>query len=177
MLNFWRKADTLQLFATHPPVTDYSDPCEDNWYLADHIQLLRTSFHQLTGRNLIDPNLSERDAAKSLYFAPCVLVSHNTAADPIFNYGNRTALDLFELSWTDFTTLPSRKSAEIPDQAARSQLLQEVATKGYIDHYAGIRIASSGRRFQIDGAVVWNLRDQQGVYRGQAATFSTWKYL
>lgn len=156
---------------------DCSEPSEDNLYRKDHIRLLRTSFYRLTGRDLVDPHLQDPAAAKTIYFAPYVVVSHNTAVDPIFNYGNQTALELFELSWSDFTALPSRQSAEQPDQIARARLLQEVSTKGYIDHYSGVRISSSGRRFQIDNAIVWNLIDTQGIYCGQAATFRTWKCL
>jgi hypothetical protein len=171
------KADTLWLFVICTSVVDYSAPGGHNLYLVAHVQLLRTSFHQLTGRNLVDPHLSDLKAAKVLYFAPYVVVSHDTAIDPIFNYGNRAALALFELSWSDFTALPSRQSAEMPDREARSRLLQEVSTKGYIDHYSGIRISSSGKRFQIDNAIVWNLIDAKGSYRGQAATFSDWEHL
>jgi hypothetical protein len=158
-------------------VIDCSEPGEHNLYLVEHVQLLRTSFHRLTGQNLVDPYLSDLNAAKVLYFASTVVVSHNIAIDPIFNYGNRAALDLFELSWADFTALPSRKSAEMPNQEARARLLQEVSTKGYIDHYSGIRISSSGKRFQLDNAIVWNLLDGEGRYCGQAATFIDWKYL
>lgn len=170
------KAVNLQLFATSNPVIDCSEPGEHNLYLVEHILLLRTSFYRLTGRHLVDPHLPDLDAAKVIYFAPYVVVSHDIAIDPIFNYGNRAALDLFELSWSDFIALPSRKSAEMPDREARSRLLQEVSIKGYIDHYSGIRISSSGKRFQIDNAIVWNLIDAKGSYCGQAATFSTWQY-
>ena len=48
---------------------------------------------------------------------------------------------------------------------------------GYVDDYRGIRISSSGRRFEIDRATVWNLRDAAQAYAGQAATFSTWRFL
>jgi hypothetical protein len=171
------KTDNLQLFATCTPVIDCSEPGEHNLYLVEHVQLLRTSFHRLIGRNLVDPHLSDLNAAKAIYFAPYVVVSHDITIDPIFNYGNRAALDLFELSWTNFTALPSRKSAEMPDREARSRLLQEVSAKGYIDYYSGIRISSSGKRFQIDNAIVWNLIAAEGRHCGQAATFSDWKYL
>ena len=50
--------------------------------------------------------------ARALYEAPFALVSHNTDSDPRFNYANRTALTLFEMNWNEFTTLPSRMSAE-----------------------------------------------------------------
>jgi hypothetical protein len=40
-----------------------------------------------------------------------------------------------------------------------------------------MRISSSGRRFWIERATVWNLLDADGVYRGQAATFADWALL
>ncbi len=36
------------------------------------------------------------------------MVSHGTESDPIFNYGNRKALELWELSWDDFIEMPSK---------------------------------------------------------------------
>ena len=38
----------------------------------------------------------------------------------------------------------------------------------------GVRISAGGRRFRIDRAVVWNLVDDEGAYRGQAASFAVW---
>jgi hypothetical protein len=34
--------------------------------------------------------------------------------------------------------------------------------RGFIDDYAGVRIARTGRRFLIQRATVWNLTDDQG---------------
>ena len=76
-----------------------------------------------------------------------------------------------------FVCLPSRKSAEIPDRRERARLLDAVYTQGFIDDYTGVRISASGRRFRIDKAVVWNLVDQEGVYRGQAACFDAWVFI
>ncbi len=109
--------------------------------------------------------------------APFVLVSHGPEADPILNYGNRRALELWEMGWEEFTRTPSRLTAEVPDRAERARLLAEVGRKGFIDDYSGIRISKGGRRFRIAGATVWNLVDERGEYRGQAATFSDWTYL
>jgi hypothetical protein len=156
-------------------VTTLPYPSACNGFLSAHIHLLCTSYRCLTGRNLVDPDLDEREAARHLFEAPFVLLSHNAEADPILTYGNRTALDLFELDWDRLTRMPSRLTAEAPDREERARLLAEVAAKGYIDHYSGVRVSASGRRFLIEGAVVWNLIDQQGLYRGQAATFGSWR--
>ena len=73
--------------------------------------------------------------------------------------------------------LPSRLTAEPVHQSERARLLDTVASRGYIDDYRGIRISKSGRRFRIDNAIVWNVIDDTGSMRGQAAMFSTWKVL
>ncbi|OYV22270.1 MAG: hypothetical protein CG442_1368, partial [Methylococcaceae bacterium NSO1] len=53
----------------------------------------------------------------------------------------------------------------------------EVTEKGYIDHYQGVRISSTGKRFLIKNAVVWNLIDKNQGIKGQAAWFDQWAYL
>jgi hypothetical protein len=54
-------------------------------------------------------------------------------------------------------------------------LLEQVATRGYIDDYSGVRISKSGRRFRILRATVWNVHDRLGRPLGQAATFTDWE--
>jgi hypothetical protein len=106
-----------------------------------------------------------------MWEAPRAIVAHGTEVDPIFSYGNRLALQLFEMSEDEFTRLPSRLSAEPLAQEARVKLLEKVTQQGYIDGYSGMRIAKSGRRFMIMDATVWNLLDEAGVHHGQAAVF------
>ena len=127
--------------------------------------------------DLVDATLDDAGAALALFHAPFVVVSHNTAEDPIFNYANKTALGLFEMSWEQFTSLPSRLSAEAPNREERARLLAEVTANGCIRNYAGVRISSQGRRFRISEATLWNLLDEEGIYRGQAAMFHQWQFL
>lgn len=151
-------------------------PSEENRFCAEHARLLLTSYEQLTGRKLI--SLSGDDArARELFEAPFFVASHTAAEDPVLTYGNETALKLFEMSWAEFTETPSRYTAEAPERSERERLLSTVARQGYIDDYSGIRISSTGRRFEIRKATVWNLIDDAGAKVGQAATFSEWKYL
>lgn len=158
-------------------MSSFAAPSVENHYLVEHVNLMRTSLKRLVGKDLVDPSLNEVEAAKVLYEAPFVVVSHDRAADPVFTYGNQTALELFEMSWSEFTTLPSRQSAEPPNREERAQLLKAVTTQGFIEHYSGIRIAKSGRRFVIEQVTVWNLIDDQATYQGQAAVYSHWTYL
>jgi hypothetical protein len=120
---------------------------------------------------------SDEQFARQLFYAPFALVSHDTASDPVFNYANLKALELFELNWEELICLSSRLSAETVNQAERERLLAEVTENGYINHYEGVRISSTGKRFQIRNAVVWNLLDNKQRYKGQAAWFANWVYL
>jgi len=139
--------------------------------------MLCNSFHHWTGRTLIAPCANRVERAKTLFEAPFAVVSHDTADDPIFNYANLKAMELFEMDWQTFTHLPSRLSAEPVNQATRLASLRTVAEKGYIDGYSGIRISASGRRFRIDDVTVWNLLDANGNDAGQAAMFANWSFV
>lgn len=155
----------------------FPQPSAENLYLVEHINVLRQSLQHYAHRDLVESSLSEVEAAKAIYFAPFIVVSHGTEADPIFNYGNRAALELFEITWEELTALPSRQSAEPPNQEERSQLLAAVSTRGVVENYAGIRISQTGRRFLIQQVTIWNLIDSARVFQGQAAVYSDWKYL
>lgn len=139
--------------------------------LRRRVELIADSFRHLLGRPLLPD--TGADAWAALWHAPAVIVAHGTEADPVFFYGNRLALELFEMDFATFTRLPSRCSAEPLARAERERLLQRVGRDGYIDDYAGVRISASGRRFRIEQAVVWNLLDA-GALHGQAATFGRW---
>jgi hypothetical protein len=134
--------------------------------------LLTGSFAQLLGRPLVAPG---QDAAWLYRDAPFAVVAHNTDPDPRFVYANATAQRCFEYPWAEFTTLPSRLSAEAPERGERQRLLDAVARDGFIADYRGLRIAKSGRRFWIEDGIVWQLVDAAGIRRGQAATFPTWR--
>ena len=112
-----------------------------------------------------------------IYRAPFVVLSHDTAQDPIFNYANLIGQRLFEMTWADFMVTPSRYSAEPLARSERLRLFDRVASIGFIDDYRGIRISRTGRRFRIDKATVWTVRDEAGNFAGQAAMFSEWDYV
>jgi len=149
---------------------------KDDFYTA-HGKLLCDTYYKITGKQLSEVGVSSGSSIADLYRAPCAIVSHGTETDPIFNFGNQVALELFALQWSEFIALPSRKSAESMERSERDILLNEVSQNGYIDDYSGIRIASTGRRFSINRALVWNLVNEQGLYCGQAAMFRDWAFL
>ncbi len=147
-------------------------------FLVRQTRLMLSSYKHWTGKTLW-PNegKSGETLVREVFAAPFVLCSAGTEADPILNYGNRTALDLWEMDWPMLTRTPGRHTAEAMERAERDRFLETVKRQGYIDDYSGIRISSTGRRFRISQATVWNLIDEQGRYAGQAATFTGWHYL
>lgn len=138
------------------------------------VLLIAKSYKNLTGRDLA---LDKNNTLKALWNSTRAIVAHNRRPDPIFFYGNAKALEIFEMDFATFTKLPSRLSAEPSLQSVRADLLARVSRLGVIDDYEGVRISSSGRRFLIRQATVWNIVDDEGVIRGQAAAFSKWTYL
>jgi hypothetical protein len=136
----------------------------------DFFELLCGSYRRIVGKDLVPRVLTQREAVRWLYEdAPFSLLAHDTATDPVFIYGNKSAQRRFEYSWEELTALPSRLSAEAPERQARENFLRQVAERGYVDNYEGIRISKSGKRFPIADVTVWQLIDVDGTIRGQAA--------
>ncbi|MBM3824325.1 MAG: MEKHLA domain-containing protein [Verrucomicrobia bacterium] len=127
-----------------------------------------------TGRRLVADGGDAEERARRVFEAPYVLVSHGNETDPILSYANDQALRLWELSWEEMRSMPSRLTAEAPNRAERARLLERVTRDGYIADYSGVRISKSGRRFRIERATVWNLVDEKGCPAGQAAMFDLW---
>lgn len=145
--------------------------------LITHAQILLDSYRRLLGEELIARTGDAADQARRLFEAPRVVVSHGIEADPILNYGNRTALALWETDFDTLTQMPSRLTAEPMEREERARLLARTAERGYVDDYQGVRISRTGKRFRIARAVIWNLHDQGGARVGQAATFARWEPL
>lgn len=142
-----------------------------------HSQRLFDSFKHWTGETLIDANESPEDIAQALFNADFVLVSAGTEDNPIFNYGNRTALDLWEMSWEQFIQTPSSHSVHPEEVIQRQQTLDRVKTQGYTKNLRGFRQSRTGKQFLISDVTVWNVIDENGQYCGQAATYETWEFL
>jgi MEKHLA domain len=146
-------------------------------FVVAHTACLARSLKHFTGRDLLAGSSDPVTFSREVFDAPFVLVSHGTEGDPILNYGNRAALTLWEMTWEELTRTPSRFTAEAPNREERARLLAEVAARGFIDDYSGVRISKSGRRFRIHQATVWNLITEAGQSCGQAAMFDRWDFL
>ena len=153
---------------------------ERPWLAPDwqrQIERLLNSYRRWLGSELIDRAGTPEEQAQRLFEAPFVVVSHGTQADPILNSANAIALRLWELPLEKFLQTPSRLTAEPLHRDERARMLAATSRQGYIDDYQGIRISSTGRRFHIARATVWNIVDEQGQPAGQAATFNEWVFL
>lgn len=139
-----------------------------------HTQTLLLSYRQLLGHELIARSGDPTDEAERLFAAPFVVLSHGTQADPILNYGNQAALDLWEVTPEQLLVLPSRMTAEPANREARARFLEETKRKGFVTGYRGVRISGTGRQFEIKNATIWNLFGEEGEPLAQAATFATW---
>lgn len=139
-------------------------------------KVLLDSWDRLFPKPLIKRQSAEIDA-KTLFEVPFVVVAHGTEADPILNYANQSAVQLWEMTLQELLQTPSRKTAEPVHRDERSELLRRTREDGFIEDYSGIRISATGQRFRIHQATVWNLVDSDGVHVGQAAAFSQWTNL
>lgn len=152
-------------------------PSSENSYLKDYIYQITSSLKKLANIEIVDPSLSLEDQAKQAFTSDYVLLAHNATNEPIFNYANQTALRLFEMSWDEFTTMPSKYSAESDERGKREQFIAEVEQKGYSKDYSGIRVSKTGKRFEIKNVILWNVYDLENNRIGQAALFHEFSYL
>lgn len=153
---------------------DRVEPDAGNGYQSALAGLILASHRRLTGRDLLPPGQAPAEQARQLYEAPFVVLAHDTAADPVFVYGNLAAQRRFELPWSNLVRLPSRYSAEPLARDERARLLERVMRDGFIDDYSGVRVSATGRRFRVTRATVWNVVDEDGNAAGQAAAFGDW---
>lgn len=137
--------------------------------------------HRLAfGRPLLplrESALEPRHLAQELFQAPVVVLAHDGGVDPRLVWANRAALQLWRRRWQEMVGLPSRLTAEPQWRQERAEALQRARQQEAIAGYAGVRVDSRGRRFRIEAARLWTLRDSAGAPCGQAAAFSRWWWL
>jgi hypothetical protein len=156
---------------------------QDYWQKPEVIKwtkLLLYSYAHLLGISLLERTEDSYQDAQQLFFAPFIVLSHDTQASPILNYGNQAALNLWETDWETFTKMPSRQTVapeNTQEQVTRSRMLKIVQEQGYITNYEGIRINSQGKLLKITEMTVWNIFDENNSYCGQGATCIKWSFL
>ena len=108
---------------------------------------LLESYHYWIGQDLIDRAGDRKAQALRLFEVSVVVVSHGVEPDPILNYGNQAALDLWELSWEQFIQTPSRLTAEADDRTERRTDVDASKGQGLL------RWISGGANF-LDGEAI-----------------------
>ena len=164
-------AEPEPIESTARRLTAGGPPAASNLWHHEWLRLLDSSLRKCSGTAILPaPDASPAQCSTVASSDDLVVVSHDGAEDPVFNYASKAALDLWEMDWETFTSTPSRFSAEPDEREARAELLRRVTEDGYVDDYCGVRISSSGKRFEVRDAYVWNVYD--GDMRvGQAALF------
>jgi hypothetical protein len=164
-------AEPEPIESTARRLTAGGPPAASNLWHHEWLRLLDSSLRKCSGTAILPaPDASPAQCSTVASSDDLVVVSHDGAEDPVFNYASKAALDLWEMDWETFTSTPSRFSAEPDEREARAELLRRVTEDGYVDDYCGVRISSSGKRFEVRDAYVWNVYD--GDTRvGQAALF------
>ena len=135
--------------------------------------LLLESHQRLFQRPLVR-STGIRLAAQELFVLDQVVLCHDGSEDPRFLHANRAALQLFSRNWEQMVGMPSRLSASANQRLSRREQLELARRQDKLENYSGVRVNSQGRRFQIRGARIWSLIDQERHYSGQAACFSQW---
>ncbi len=162
-------------------MADHENLLESNhpWETPDWVELtnrMLDSYLAFVAKQLISRDSALADS-KKLFEAPFVVVAHGVEDDPLLSYGNQAALNLWKLPLSEFIGTPSRKTAEPMHRDERADLLKRTRKHGFINDYSGVRISSTGERFRIHDATVWNLVGIDGAYVGQAAAFANWTKL
>jgi hypothetical protein len=159
---------------THKPSSDLKTAAD---YLADyqnadflqwHIRCLLASYAYYLGQPLL-PLTASQDPVSAVMQCSYPIASHQHSTEPCFNFANQAALALFKMTPQQMLGLPSKYSAEPLLQEDRERLLAEVNQHGFIQNYAGIRIAADGTRFEIRRATVWNVFDPDALPAQQSS--------
>ncbi|MEO8328291.1 MAG: MEKHLA domain-containing protein, partial [Nitrospirota bacterium] len=90
-------------------------------WVVDWSQCLLDSYGYWLKKELIPRQGTSLEQAERLFTCPFVVVSHGLHDDPILNYGNLTALTLWEMDWDQLTQTPSRQTAEPVNREERAR--------------------------------------------------------
>lgn len=143
-------------------------------HFQDHALLLNESHNYWFGERLVD----EEDPGlvlTALNRAEQVVFSSGIEASPVFNYGNVKALALFGYELAEFTQLGQQEVVPEAMRALDQQLMAEVKRAGHVKLAASQRVSRSGKLWQIDAGVVWQLKDALGRDHGLGYCFTEYE--
>ena len=149
-------------------------PCPDgsNGYCLEHVSILLGNLKKWTGFDLAEEfGISKDELGKGIFEAEFCLLSSDLSADPILNYGNQKAIDLWEMPWEELTSTRSRDTAKSDNQSDRDELMRRVNENNFVTGYSGMRVSKTGREFFIKDVTIWNLFADDGAPYGRAAWF------
>lgn len=154
-----------------PPVDPYTDGD-----IIMHSLTIIDSYYRCVGKTIFAEKVEISAAAKKLWELPLAVVSHGTEDDPIFNYANKAALEIFNVDWATFTSWPSRETASNEEQTSRNELLAATVTNT-TDLKGIVRRTAAGREFRVLDGLLWPLTDLNGEFYGQAAIYGAVEFL
>lgn len=133
--------------------------------------LLR-SYRHWAGEELLG-RASDDDAvrARALFDAPFAVLAHDTRPDPLCVYANAAALAAFELPLADAPAFATSRTVAPTAREERRAALERAAAAGLLRGYSGVRVSTTGRRFEIRDGRIWTVLDDDGRRVGQAAAF------
>ena len=65
---------------------------------SQHVHNVLRSYYNLLGHKFENLNLEEPTLGEVILHSEWVVISHGNGPDPLFNYGNKKALSLFEVN-------------------------------------------------------------------------------
>lgn len=137
----------------------------------DWIRLSSNSLERITGKTLYE-TIHVETAQQVHENERYAVLSHDTAGDPVYNYGNRAAVEVFKWPEDEFYQLPSRYSA--PDgtiRNSRSTDIQDAIDSDLKTIALAIRQTKHGELFQLTDVMLWNVYDDDGHRVGQTAIY------
>jgi hypothetical protein len=138
----------------------------------DWIRQSSESLQKLTGVSLLDRMEGVETLSQVHSNERYSVLSHDIEDDPVYCYFNAGAFSAFEYPPEEIYKLPSRYSApDGPVRSNRQALMETVVTEGVWTFPTAIRVTKSGRQFQLQDVVLWNVYDNDGVRVGQTALF------
>lgn len=134
---------------------------------------LLDSYRHWAGEELLDlpPGADDEARAAALFAAPFAVLAHDTRPEPLCIYANAAALAAFELPLEEAPAFETIRTAEPAAREERRAALARAGEAGLLSGYRGVRVSTSGRRFEIHDGRIWTVRDDDGRPAGQAATF------
>lgn len=100
------------------------------------------------------------------------ILSHGIQKDPIYNYGNRASVGLFEQeSLEALCQTPSRYSTVPSLMDDRGRLIQQIEKVGHGTIVDAVRTSANGKLFVMKTIWVWNVYHDDGRRIGLAALY------